>query len=357
VQAAIGDGARVHPGAEHGADCAPQLLVRLLRERLAALLLHPLFVAVHEVDPVIGVEVGVESIAVTVLVLVENLLEMMMFEPEHHVGVHRYKAAIGIVGKTPIAGFARQRLHRLIVEAEIEHGVHHARHGRARARAHRDQKRIVGVAEAPAGDAAYFRERHLDLARQAVRIGLGVLVVIGADRGGDGEAGRHRQAEIGHLGQARALAAEEVAHVGAALGFAVAETIDPLGLAGRGGGLARRALFRTGFAARRRGLTYRRSADGFLLWAGTARYRLGHAITNSNVQDLSRSGEAALSAEEVIDTVEPGEAYDDEINRNDEIQQPRHDQYQYAGNERNERRDVGNCQRHGDLLGLGLINL
>jgi hypothetical protein len=59
------------------------------------------------------------------------------------------------------------------------------------------------------------------------------------------------------------------------------------------------------------------------------------------------------SAKEVIDAVEPSKAYDDQIDRNDEIQQPRHDQYQYAGNERNERRDVGNRQRHGDLLGLG----
>ena len=45
VQAAIGDGALVHPRAEHGADRAPQLRVRVLRERLAALLLDALLVA------------------------------------------------------------------------------------------------------------------------------------------------------------------------------------------------------------------------------------------------------------------------------------------------------------------------
>ncbi len=37
VQAAIGDGARVHPAAEHRADRAPELLLRVLRERLAGL--------------------------------------------------------------------------------------------------------------------------------------------------------------------------------------------------------------------------------------------------------------------------------------------------------------------------------
>ena len=45
VQAAIGDGALVHPRAEHRADRAPQLLVRILRERLAALLLDARLVA------------------------------------------------------------------------------------------------------------------------------------------------------------------------------------------------------------------------------------------------------------------------------------------------------------------------
>ena len=39
VQTAIGLGSRIHPGTEHGADRAPELLLRILRERLAALLL------------------------------------------------------------------------------------------------------------------------------------------------------------------------------------------------------------------------------------------------------------------------------------------------------------------------------
>ena len=42
VQAAISDRAPVHPRAEHGADGAPQLRVRVLRERRAALLFDAL---------------------------------------------------------------------------------------------------------------------------------------------------------------------------------------------------------------------------------------------------------------------------------------------------------------------------
>ncbi len=110
MQAAIGDGALVHPGAEHRADRAPQLLLRVLRERLAVLLLDPLLVAGDELDPVVGGEIGVERVAVPVLVVVENFLEVVVVDAEHHVGIHRDEAAVGIVGEAPVAGFLRQRL-------------------------------------------------------------------------------------------------------------------------------------------------------------------------------------------------------------------------------------------------------
>ncbi len=71
-------------------------------------------------------------------------------------------------------------------------------------------------------------ERRLDLAVEVAGIGLAVCVVIGADLGRDGEAGGHRQAQIAHLGEVRALAAEQIAHSGLTLGLAVAERVHPL---------------------------------------------------------------------------------------------------------------------------------
>jgi hypothetical protein len=50
---------------------------------------------------------------------------------------------------------------------------------------------------------------------------------MGADFGGDGEAGRHRQAKLAHLGQARTLAAQQVLHPAFAFGLAAAEAVDP----------------------------------------------------------------------------------------------------------------------------------
>src|SRR5262249_5101331 len=121
-----------------------------------------------------------------------------------------------------------------------------------------------------AGDAADLGERGGDLLLEVLGVGLAVLVIVAADRGGDGEARRHRQAEISHLGKAGAFAAEKVAHVGAALGLAVAEAVDPLGFGGR--------RLRRGRLMARRGLAAGRRTRGFLVRSSTA--RRDHGTTN-----------------------------------------------------------------------------
>ena len=105
VEPAIGDGALVHPRAEHRADRAPQLLVRVLRERLAVLVLHALLVVLDQLGPVVGGQIGVEAVALPLLVDVEQLLEMLVADAEHHVGIHGDEAAVAVVGKAPVAGF------------------------------------------------------------------------------------------------------------------------------------------------------------------------------------------------------------------------------------------------------------
>jgi hypothetical protein len=48
------------------------------------------------------------------------------------------------------------------------------------------------------------------------------------------------------------------------------------------------------------------------------------------------------SPDEVVNGVEADQSHDDQIDRRDEAQQPQHDQDQDAGEEGDERRDVGN---------------
>ncbi len=228
VQAAVSHRTRIHPGREHRADRAPQLLVRILREILAGLARHGFLVLADQFDPVVAGEISVERIALAILEGVEDVLEVMMLEAEHHVRIHRDEAAIAVIGKAAIAGEVGERFNRLVVEAEIEHGIHHARHRGAAAGADRDQKRILRIAERLAGQFADMIERLLDLRLQRGGIGFVVGVEIGADRGRNGEARRHRQAEIGHFGEIGALAAQQVAQARFALRLAVPEGIDPL---------------------------------------------------------------------------------------------------------------------------------
>ena len=153
VKAAIGDGALVHPGAEDSAHRAPELGARILREGLAGLLRDAGLVARDDLAPVGGVEVGVEHMAVHVLVLFEDLLEIVVAEVKHHIGIHLDEAAIAIPGETLVAcGFGHGD-HGLVVEAKVQHRVHHAGHGGAGAGPHGDQQRIGLIAEHMARDA------------------------------------------------------------------------------------------------------------------------------------------------------------------------------------------------------------
>ena len=229
VQLAIGDGALRVPAAEDRADGAPELLHRILRERLAQMLLHLGLVAGHHGLPVVGGERRVQAEIAILFVQIEDLLEIMVIDAQHHVAIHLDEAAIAVIGEARIARLRRQAFDGLVVEAEIEHGIHHAGHGDAGARAHGDQQRIGGVAELGADGGFDLRQPGGDLRLQIGRIGFLVGVEIGADLGRDGDARRHRQAQAAHFRQIGALAAQQIAHVRPAIRLPGAKAVDPLG--------------------------------------------------------------------------------------------------------------------------------
>ena len=218
----------VHPRAEHRPDRAPELLLRVLRESPAEFLLDDGLVARDQRLPVLGGQVGVEGIALAVLELVEGLLEVMVADVEDHVRIHGDEAPVAVVGEALVARTSGQCGDGDVVQAEVEHRVHHARHRGPGAGADRDEQRVLGIPEGAPREGADRGERRVDLCLELGRVGLVVLVVVGADLGGDGEAGGHRQAQVGHLGEVGALAAQEILHPRLALGLAVTEGINPL---------------------------------------------------------------------------------------------------------------------------------
>ena len=205
------------------------MLLRVLRKRAAQHLGNAVLVTFDDLHPVIRIQIGVEGVGVLLLKLLEDFFEMVVLDAQHDIAIHGKEAPVAIISKTPVLGPLGQGLDGRVVQTEIEHRIHHAGHRGPCPRADRDQQRIVGIAERLAGQGAHVIERPLDLSGKVGRIALIVGVKIGADLGRDGKAGRNREPEIGHFGEVRALATEQVAHVRGALGPAVAEGIDPFG--------------------------------------------------------------------------------------------------------------------------------
>ncbi len=159
--------------------------------------------------------------------VVEDLFEHVVVQVQDHVGIHLDEAAIGIEGEPAVARQLGQALDRVVVEAEIQHRVHHPGHGGPGARAHGDQQRARGVAKGLAGQPLDSGKALGHLVLQLARIGAAIGVIMDAGLGGDREPWRHRQAQGAHLGQIGALAAQQVLHRGVAVSAAAAKGIDP----------------------------------------------------------------------------------------------------------------------------------
>jgi hypothetical protein len=226
VQAAIDLGPLGLPGAEHGADRAPELLMHVLREGLAPLLLDEGLILGDQRLPVLGGQLGVEESPLVLLGDFQRFLELGVIELEHDIRIHLDEAAIAVPRKARIARCRRETLHGLVIEAEVQHRVHHAWHGNAGARADRDQQRIGLVAELLAGDRLDMGNAVGDFDLHALRIGLAIRIIARTHLGRDRETGRHRQADRCHAIQIGALAAEEILVALAAVINAATETID-----------------------------------------------------------------------------------------------------------------------------------
>ncbi len=228
MQTAIGNGALVGPAVEHRTDCSPELILDILREGTAEFLRHLCLILADQIFPVIRRKVRVEQIAFFLFQDFQQLFEMEMIDAEHDVGIHLDKAAVAVIGKPLVPALRFQPLHGLVIQAEVENGIHHARHGRAGAGADGDEKRLSRIAKAATDRGLNPLDRRLHLARQCLRIGLVVFKINRADFRGDGKARGDRQAEVAHFGEVCALAAKKIAHVGGAVRLSITKRIYPL---------------------------------------------------------------------------------------------------------------------------------
>ena len=223
----VRDGAGAVPRLEHGLDRAAELQARALRERLAGGLLHDRQVGLAEGLEHRGREVGVVRGAGLLLGGLERVLEEGAVDAEHDAPVHRDEAAVRVVREALVAGDRGEALHALVVEAEVEDRVHHARHRELGARAHRHQQRVVRVAELATHRLLELEHVVGDLVVETCRPAAVHVRTAGVGR--DRETRRHRQAEHrGHLGEVRTLATQQILVGHGGLAVLVIEGVDVL---------------------------------------------------------------------------------------------------------------------------------
>ena len=226
------DGAPRVPALEHRGHRPPELFHGIFGELLPRFLVDQPFVLPDQVPQRLPGKVDVPGSPGGLFALVERFVEYPLGYFVDDSAIHLHESAIGVEREIGVAGADPERLDRRVVQAEIENGLHHAGHGDRGAGAHRHQQRVVRAAELTLGGRFQVAQRRLQLGFQPGREAAGLEIDVAQVRG-EGEARRHRDAEVGHFGEPGALAAERVLHRGGAVGAPLPEEVDQW--FGRGG--------------------------------------------------------------------------------------------------------------------------
>ena len=221
VVTTVNIGTGVVPGTEHGADGFVQLNLGVGGEVLTQLCLVFRLELTGQLLQVLSGQVHIVDNALLLLHLVDELFKVLLAHFHNHVGEHLDEAAVGIVYKPGELGVGialDHGIHNLVVEAQVQNGVHHTGHGGAGAGTNGNQQRILKVAELLAVDLLHLIHVLHDLGHDLVIDFPAVLVVLGAGFGRNSKALGNRQADSGHFSQIGALTAQKLTHGTVTLG-------------------------------------------------------------------------------------------------------------------------------------------
>ena len=239
LDTAVGDGLFANPGLEDGTNAAPQLLDRVIGEIDAENLLDLALEGIGKRLKVGRVQFRVGLVALEVLVAVQHLVEQFadalaidgvnaLGLLHDDVGVHHNESAVGVPDEARVLGLLDETGDGRGRQTNVEHGIHHARHGLAGTGAAGDQQRVLRVAILAAHRLLHIAHRGFDLGLQAWReLAIVSKIIVTAFRG-DGEARRHRQTQTAHLSQVGTLATQQVPHLGIAFGAIASKAIHIL---------------------------------------------------------------------------------------------------------------------------------
>ena len=225
VHAPVVPRAFVVPGTEDGVARHGELLQRRLREVFTRMLANNFLVVFDNLFQCFGIEIGIQLGAAALFLLFKGIVELTLGNLQHDIAKHVNEPPIRVVSKTRIVAASRQRLHAAVVQAQIEDGIHHSRHGSLRSGAYAHQQWVVAGAQLAPFHRLQTRQRFAHLAFNLWRQLAAIAHIFAACFGLNGKARRHRKAGIGHLSQARAFTAQFGLHVFVAIGFPAAKEI------------------------------------------------------------------------------------------------------------------------------------
>ena len=139
VNAPVSLRALVVPGAEDGISSHDELFARVLGKVPPDVLLDNFLVFLNHFLQSPGIELRVELSLLLFLLFVEDFVESEFGNLKNDIPEHLDETPVRIVSKAGIVASPGQRFHALIVEPEVEDGVHHSRHGELCPGAYADQ--------------------------------------------------------------------------------------------------------------------------------------------------------------------------------------------------------------------------
>ena len=217
VVTTVNVGTGVVPGTEHGLDGAVQLLLRIIREVIADLCLVLSLELLSQLVKILSGQLYVKLNASLLLHLVDELLEILLAHLHYDVRIHLDESSVAVPCPTGIAGLLGDNLHHVLVETQVQDGIHHTRHGSPCTGTNRNEKRVLLVTELLAGDLFHLYDVLVDLTHDLIVDLTAVLIVLCAGLCCDGKALRYRKTDVGHLCQVCTLSSEKLTHVCVAL--------------------------------------------------------------------------------------------------------------------------------------------
>ena len=228
-------GAVVLPGGEHRIHRTLELGHGILREVFAGALLDERLELGNDVFEGFNGKLGVVVNFLLSLGLIEDGLEGVvvlvgeLVNAHDHFAIHLEEAPVGVVCEGFVIRFLGKCLNHLVVDAEVEDGVHHAWHGLASTGADRKKERVLEITELGTHDLLGLLNVEFDLALKIRRPLAAVVVVVGADLRGNGETGRHWKTDEGHFSEVGTFAAEKRLLFTVAVCFFATEKVDQFG--------------------------------------------------------------------------------------------------------------------------------